>query len=790
MNLIRSHISRLCLFIPILCICFGDGLQAAPFIEELDPPMLQRGKVTRVTCRGTDLHQAVDVWLSGVSAGTTATVVTSTTNESTLDIFVAPKTPLGMHGLRLATQGGLSNVHIVLVDEIPITKSTSPAPKPTVLDLPCCHLAPCRAEQIDRYEIQVQPGEELAFEVVGSRFGKNYDPVISLLDSAGRLVARRDNDPGLFYDCRFSHRFQKAGRYIVEVHDSRYEGDPSWNYALRIGKFPAANVVLPSSLRIGQVSRVFAPEIGSHVEVDVPSDSATASFFATVRSIPSGLGTWVPVSRSNRLEPLIESEPNDFSDETATLVNIPGSLNGVLQRPGDEDCFAMNLERGQAISVVGVSREMGSAADLELVLFDPTGREIRRMDDVSVRVGQQTVVHEAYFDFNVGRDGTHWLMVRDLAGDGGPSFAYRVDVTLQRPKLTLTSEVARLTIPRDNWQPIPISVGRERLSGPINLELIGAPDGVTLEPKTIPADQTQIVCKLTAAPDTSLGLSTIQIRGRWQSEDGKQHAESIVATRPMIDRQLRNKDRIPYALRDNQLRLPPSLRSRFAVMVTPPAPFSITLQAAEVELTKYQTSDFQIESRRIPGFESAISFDVTGGQIGPESEERENVFVRIPQATLARPLVAGTFFNRINTRYEKTRVDLRATAIHEGHEVTLFRPFQLDVRSAFKPTFELSTIDAEPGQTVTIRVLANRTSTFQGEFIVFPTNTSGLPLPESITIPAGEPHQDFEVTIPPDFAPRRYSVRCESKGYVGKYEEHLREPNLTINVKKTPMIKK
>ena len=43
---------------------------------------------------------------------------------------------------------------------------------------------------------------------------------------------------------------------------------------------------------------------------------------------------------------------------------------------------------------------------------------------------------------------------------------------------------------------------------------------------------------------------------------------------------------------------------------------------------------------------------------------------------------------------------------------------------------------------------------------------------------------EIEVAIPAEQPPRRLSIRCESRGYVGRYEEHLREPNLTIDVKK------
>ena len=67
---------------------------------------------------------------------------------------------------------------------------------------------------------------------------------------------------------------------------------------------------------------------------------------------------------------------------------------------------------------------------------------------------------------------------------------------------------------------------------------------------------------------------------------------------------------------------------------------------------------------------------------------------------------------------------------------------------------------------------------------MIPTQTSGLALPEEILILEGEPATELTIPIPEDIQPRRYSLRFESKGYVGRYEEHLREPILTIDVKK------
>jgi len=53
--------------------------------------------------------------------------------------------------------------------------------------------------------------------------------------------------------------------------------------------------------------------------------------------------------------------------------------------------------------------------------------------------------------------------------------------------------------------------------------------------------------------------------------------QRLVRTHPLIDKQIINVDLIPHALREDQRRLPPSLTDRFALQVTPPAPFKVEL---------------------------------------------------------------------------------------------------------------------------------------------------------------------------------------------------------------------
>jgi hypothetical protein len=108
----------------------------------------------------------------------------------------------------------------------------------------------------------------------------------------------------------------------------------------------------------------------------------------------------------------------------------------------------------------------------------------------------------------------------------------------------------------------------------------------------------------------------------------------------------------------------------------------------------------------------------------------------------------------------------------------------LDVRTAFDPKFDPATLDVEPGQTVTVKVPANRVPTFNGAVTLTDSNPhSAFVYPPVIEIPTGKVDVEFKLQVQPDTATGRYQLRFESVGYVGKYQERLRNPILTINVK-------
>src|SRR5262245_29634085 len=94
---------------------------AQAFVEHLSPPLLARGKTTRLTGAGSQLHKALDLWTSLPAGMIKATPIgASKADSAVFDVKVSDDAPVGLFGLRVATVDGLSNVHLCLIEDLPL----------------------------------------------------------------------------------------------------------------------------------------------------------------------------------------------------------------------------------------------------------------------------------------------------------------------------------------------------------------------------------------------------------------------------------------------------------------------------------------------------------------------------------------------------------------------------------------------------------------------------------------------------------------------------------------------
>jgi hypothetical protein len=784
-------------------------LPAQPFVEHVAPPVAERGKTARVAFVGRELAGALDVWTSLPPGAVKAKPVESGPGRAVFDVEVSANAPVGVCGLRVATRDGLSNSHLFLIDDLPV-RAGATTDEPIAVSLPAAVWGTFREAGIDRYRVAVKAGQRVSFEAVGSRLGKDADPLVTIRGANGKWVAERDNDPGLYYDCRFAHAFKDAGTYTVEVSDARYRGSVHHQYVLRMGRFPAGRVAVPAAVKPGR-NELHLPEMdGAVLAYEYAPGPVPGPFFGALRRPDDEGSSWLPLAPTDgpitvareRDEARAQAQARTVLPAVTLACNwsplraspflpldvllptgraqaipaaVPGVLCGVLRKPGERHAFLFELAKGQTIYVRGEAQALNSPADLDIVLTDRFGKEVRRANE---QRGELTL------DFAAGSPGTFGLLVRDAQHDGGDAFAYRLTVRDKPFPPALTAEVEGLTVPQSSYQPVPLVVTRTAGNGPIKLKLLGDTAGLKLTPDEIGEKDAAVVCNLEAEGGASLGVRTIQILA--ETANGP----TLVRTQPLIDKQLINVDLIPLALREDQKRLPPTLADRLAVQVTPPAPFTFDLPEAQVTLPRYQSAPISVITTRIPGCDSPITFTAKGGQLADKNEGRTRVYADFPVATANAPRVAGRAVSKILSNIGKTRIEVTATAAHQGRHVRLTRTFELNLTTAFTMSAEPAKLALLPGETATVRLLANRLKSFDGAVTVHLAPVPGVVLPPTVVIPKGQSGVDVPIAVEKDTTARKQNLQMTATATVDGFEEEVRFGALELEVKKVEDKKK
>ena len=756
----------------VIALTTSRLVSAQVFIESVFPPFIQRGEINRVTVRGANMLGATHLWLTLPGQAFKAMQVTdSTATQATFEIDLTADAPLGLYGVRLATRDGLSNAHILAVDQLrPIAERESidsvvgndKREQAQHVTLPAAVFGTCNDSDQDYFAFDVVAGETVAFEVVGNRLGKAFDPVVTIFKENGQFVAEHDNDVGLFFDCRFQHNFKNAGRHVIRVQDTRFLGSPNWAYLLRMGSFPVARVALPSTAAPGQELLVDFPQSDCGPrEITFPNAPTTDRFFVSFRGDHHNAPAWLPLAVSS-LPNTVEVEPND-SPEEATTATIPGNLHGIMNRRGDGDFYAFDLTKGQRLEFRTDTRDSGSAADLELTLFGPDGKNLKTVDDVGFE--------DATFDFSAPADGRYVLKAVEVVRKHGPEYVYRIEVKERQPSISLTSEIGRIAVPQGTWQPLLLKLARQDFDDEVKLELVGAPEGMTLRESVIGEGEGTLTGGLVVDESTPTGIYTLQVVGTAVHNDTE--LRSVAQTQPLIDRLPtgRGPHGEPFELREDQRRLPPSLTDRIAVVVLPSSPYDFDVKNQLVTLPRYLDTTFEIETTRVAGFDTPITFSARGGQLEQVRLRKPTIVSEIPDAKSDSSLAVAKLRSGVNTSLGKQRVTLTGTTVLDGRTINLTRTFELETKVAFAVASEPKQLVLHRGDKAQVRLLANRLAPFNGELKVTPVQIEGIQFPEEVVIPNAATGVEVELTIAEDAKPGTYKIKLPTETRIDKYFE-------------------
>src|SRR5581483_4419972 len=202
----------------------------------------------------------------------------------------------------------------------------------------------------------------------------------------------------------------------------------------------------------------------------------------------------------------------------ATRITIPCGVNGRIGARRDLDHFVFKGTKGKAVRLEVFARRFGTALrsrlDSMLDVMTPDGKVLASNDDIGPGAKDSLLV------FTPPADGDYVVRVRDLNNKGGDGFVYYLEADWARPDFALKCDPSKAMIgpgSRTAWY---VQVTRTNgFAGPVKVEVKGLPEGVTVNPLTIPANMTQGCLVVSAAADAKVDAAVVRVVGTAEAAD-------------------------------------------------------------------------------------------------------------------------------------------------------------------------------------------------------------------------------------------------------------------------------
>ncbi|MCY2964100.1 MAG: PPC domain-containing protein [Planctomycetota bacterium] len=481
----RETFRRFCLLTLVGMALFtvSATVQAAsPSFGGTTPRGAQRGTELEVTLSGGQLQDAQEIlfYEPGIEV-TKFEVVNAGAVKATFKI--SPECQLGCHRLRIRTASGISDLRPFFVGALPEVAEKEPNSEfstPQAIPMNVTVTGVADYEDVDYYVVEAKKGDRITAEVEGIRLGITFfDPYVAILNSARFELASSDDNALVWQDGAASVIAPEDGKYYIQVRESSYAGNGACIYRVHIGNFPRPLAALPAGGRLGEALQVkfLGDALGEKIE-QVTLPAALDSNFGLFVKDATGISPSKVWFRLSDLPNTLEQEPNETHDN-ATRFTAPAACNGVIEKPGDFDCFRFTARKGEAYDIRVHARSIRSPLDPVLTIFAAGGGAIAANDDSGGP--------DAYIRFGVPNDGDYVLHVRDHLGNGGAHYAYRIELTPIKPSLTLgVAEFVQyvqpvIAVPKGNRFGVVLTAARYDFGGPLALRGENLPACITME---------------------------------------------------------------------------------------------------------------------------------------------------------------------------------------------------------------------------------------------------------------------------------------------------------------------
>ncbi len=324
---------------------------------------------------------------------------------------------------------------------------------------------------------------------------------------------------------------------------------------------------------------------------------------------------------------------------------------------------------------------------------------------------------DSYLRVTIPEDDTYVVHVRDHLEQGGPDYAYRVEITPVQPSLTLglpeRSQFNDIVapVPSGNRMAFLVSAGRADFGGELTLEFKNLPPGVTVETLNMAANRNDVPVLLSAAPDAAVGGTLVDIVGRPVDENLK------------IEGHLRQRTSLIRG--QNNVEMWNQYSDRLAAAVTNEAPYTIEIVEPKVPLVRNGSMGLKIVATRKEGFTAPISVQMLYNPPGVGSSGSISIPEGQTEAVIPLTANSGAEINKWKI------VVLGDATVGDGPITVASQMATLDVAEPFL-AFEFLAAATEKGKPTDVVVKVTKKTDFEGaakvELLGLPNEVTTDPL--------------------------------------------------------------
>ncbi|RLS54358.1 MAG: hypothetical protein DWH91_12000 [Planctomycetota bacterium] len=588
------RLAQLALFLLMETLWVSEGQAQVPQITVITPGAIAPGQPSTVTVQGGGLDGVTGIWttFAGQSALAPGEMNGKEAGKVDFVLTLPPDAPVGIHGVRVYSPRGVSNLKLFCVDDLPTIAEAAgngTVKTPQEVAIPGAIDGVVDNLTRDFFKFKAEKGQLITVEVLARRLGSPLDASLYIYKENGTEIAYSDDAEGLSSDPQIAFKAPEAANYIVEVRDIRYAGSGNHRYRLRIGDFPAVQMALPVAVPRGQKSRIdFA---GVSVDDAAPAWLETAADAApgwrVVNSKRSGgKSSAFAYAELSATGEVVDHEPNDTVDQAQVLI-LGQQVSGRLDKTKDTDKYRIEAKAGQRFLFTGLTRSLAAPTDLILRILDAKGGQVAMADDEGKAEGKLNYAFPA--------DGVYFLEVGELNKRGGSQYAYRVAVEEYRPGFKLAASADTLNVPAGGTIAVTVTTTRLDYGGAIDLQLTGLPVGLTSVPTRIGPGLNAAVLTVTAAKDAPAGaLSHVQLVGKAKIGDRDFEAASDV------------EEALRGQWSGTRL-VPPTVSRAMALGVAPAGKLALRTEPAEIIFGKELKATVKVIAERGEGIDEAIT---------------------------------------------------------------------------------------------------------------------------------------------------------------------------------------